>query len=553
MQPQDLLAVGRRSLDVEDYIDIFRRHKAWIFGPTFAALVASVVVAFLWPDTYLSTGIIRVVPPRVPESYVPSNLNSDLQGRINSITQTILNRGTLTTIINNFDLYKKELRRLPIDDVIENMRQRDIKVGTVKTFGEVAGNKPSVPAFQVGFVYNNRVIAQKVASDLINRFLDESRKETSDQTLYTTQFMNTGREAAKKKLDALEQKLSAFRASHLGHLPEQNTSNYQQYNAMQSQMMNLNSAMSRISQEKLLLENQLRIVKDQASTLKDPTVQELGTQQKNEKLAAKDREITYFENALAATRERYKDSHPDVQALAAKLESSKKQRELIATEEGSKKPEQVAVVRPPDPGFVKQQRDYSAVSKQIQGQIEAKDLEMQDYQKQVAQVNAQMKSIQERLQGMPVGIREYDELIRDDQLARREYEDLDKKVNSSDLATKVINQNQGERLEFLEEPTIPLTPIQPKRPMIVLVGTAMGLVLGVFLAGAREVKNTALKNLKDVRAYTQLQILGTIPLLENDLVVRRRRKLGWLAWSTACLVGIVVMSSSVVYYYATKL
>lgn len=553
MQPQDLLAVGRRSLDVEDYIDIFRRHKAWIFGPTFAALVTSVVVAFLWPDTYLSTGIIRVVPPRVPESYVPSNLNSDLQGRINSITQTILNRGTLTTIINNFDLYKKELRRLPIDDVIENMRQRDIKVGTVKTFGEVAGNKPSVPAFQVGFVYNNRVIAQKVASDLINRFLDESRKETSDQTLYTTQFMNTGREAAKKKLDALEQKLSAFRASHLGHLPEQNTSNYQQYNAMQSQMMNLNSAMSRISQEKLLLENQLRIVKDQASTLKDPTVQELGTQQKNEKLAAKDREITYFENALAATRERYRDSHPDVQALAAKLESSKKQRELIATEEGSKKPEQVAVVRPPDPGFVKQQRDYSAVSKQIQGQIEAKDLEMQDYQKQVAQVNAQMKSIQERLQGMPVGIREYDELIRDDQLARREYEDLDKKVNSSDLATKVINQNQGERLEFLEEPTIPLTPIQPKRPMIVLVGTAMGLVLGVFLAGAREVKNTALKNLKDVRAYTQLQILGTIPLLENDLVVRRRRKLGWLAWSTACLVGIVVMSSSVVYYYATKL
>jgi len=29
--------------------------------------------------------------------------------------------------------------------------------------------------------------------------------------------------------------------------------------------------------------------------------------------------------------------------------------------------------------------------------------------------------------------------------------------------------------------------------------------------------------------------------------------LAWLAWSTACLVGVAIMSSSVVYYFATKL
>ncbi len=551
MQPQDSLTVSRRPLDIEDYIDIFRRHKAWIFGPTFLALVTSVVVAFLWPDTYLSTGIIRVVPPRVPESYVPSNLNSDLQGRINSITQSILNRQTLTTIINNYDLYKKELRSLPIDDVIENMRQRDIRVGTVQTFGQVGG-KPSVPAFQVGFVYNNRVVAQKVAANLISRFLEESRKETSEQTVYTTQFINTGRDAAKKKLDAIEGRLSGFRSRNMGRLPEQSSTNYQQYNALQAQMMNLNSSMSRVSQEKLLLENQLRINKDQASSLKDPSLQEQGITQKNEKLAEKDREIAYFENAVAASRERYKESHPDVQTLVAKLDSVKKQREAIAKEEGSKKPEQMAP-RPPNPEFVKQQRDYDAVAKRIAGLAEAKDLEMQDYQKQVAQLNAQMKGIQDRLQGMPVGMREYDELLREQALAKRDYEELDKKSLSSEFATKIIDQNQGERLESLEEPTVPQTPIEPKRSMIVLAGTGLGLVVGLLLAGAREVKNTALKNLKDVRAYTQLQILGSIPLLENDLVVRRRRRLGWLAWSTACLVGAVVMSSSVAYYYATKL
>src|SRR5271165_1195922 len=122
MQPQDGFGVARRALDVEDYIDVLRRHRAWIMGPLFAGLVISVVVAFLWPDTYLSTAIIRVVPPQVPETYVPPNTTTDMQGRINGLTQTILNRSSLTSLVNKHQLYKKELSKLPMDDVIENMK-----------------------------------------------------------------------------------------------------------------------------------------------------------------------------------------------------------------------------------------------------------------------------------------------------------------------------------------------------------------------------------------------------------------------------------------------
>jgi hypothetical protein len=68
----------------------------------------------------------------------------------------------------------------------------------------------------------------------------------------------------------------------------------------------------------------------------------------------------------------------------------------------------------------------------------------------------------------------------------------------------------------------------------------------------REVKDSSLKNLKDVRAYTQMTILGSIPLLENDLVVRRRRRLAWLGWTTACLAAAIVISGSIVYYNVTR-
>jgi polysaccharide chain length determinant protein (PEP-CTERM system associated) len=554
MQPQDTLTTNRRALDIEDYIDILRRHKAWILGPVFAALVVSVVVAFLWPDTYVSVAVIRVVPPQVPENLVAANTIGDLQGRITSLAQLILNRATLLNIINTKGLYKKELSRKPSDDVIEDMRAHDIKVVPLQLTLQQQSGGPRYPAFEIQFSYNNRFTAQQVVQDLVARFLEENIREVSEQTVSTTQFLRDQWDQAKKKLDAIEQQLSVFRTKNMGHLPEEQQSNYSQLNAMHAQMLNLNTAMNRVNQEKLLFENQLRIYREQLSSLKDPVVQEQAFQQKNDKLAEKDREIAQLENTLLAERERYKDTHPDVQRLISLIAVAKRQRETLAKEEETKKPDAAPPPpRQPNPQFVREQRDLEAQIQRMQGLIQAKDLEMEDYKKQAKDAEGIIRSYQARIEGIPVGIKEYDELIRERELAKREYEDLDRRLNTSTMSTALVNHQQGERLEQLDPPSLPQTPSEPKRPLIIAIGTGVGLLLGLCLAGAREVKDTALKNLKDVRAYTQLPVLGSIPLLENDLVVRRRRRLAWLAWSTACLVGVVIMSSSVVYYYATKL
>src|SRR5205823_893238 len=100
--------------------------------------------------------------------------------------------------------------------------------------------------------------------------------------------------------------------------------------------------------------------------------------------------------------------------------------------------------------------------------------------------------------------------------------------------------------------SLPMTPIKPKRYIIIGIGTAVGIIFGFAMAGLREVKDTSLKNLKDVRAYTQMAVLGSIPLLENDLVIKRRRRIAWMGWALACLAGVAIMSGSIIYYYATK-
>jgi hypothetical protein len=121
------------------------------------------------------------------------------------------------------------------------------------------------------------------------------------------------------------------------------------------------------------------------------------------------------------------------------------------------------------------------------------------------------------------------------------------------MATALENRQAGERLEQLDAPTLPQTPTEPKRPLIVGLGTALGLTIGLAIAGIREMKNTALKNLKDVRSYAPLPILATIPILENDSVTRRRKRLQVLAWSVASLASAAIISASVANYYATSL
>ena len=70
-----------------------------------------------------------------------------------------------------------------------------------------------------------------------------------------------------------------------------------------------------------------------------------------------------------------------------------------------------------------------------------------------------------------------------------------------------------------------------------------------MLAAAKEVKDTSLKNLKDVRAYTNLPVLSSIPLLENALLVRRKRRLGWAAWSCSVVIGFALMGGAMYYSF----
>ncbi|MFO0504680.1 MAG: GumC family protein [Acidobacteriota bacterium] len=563
MQTQDLYSVGRRSMDTEDYVDVLRRHKSWILGPFFAGLVIATVVACLWPDTYVSSAVIRVTPPQVPERFVQSALNQMLNERITGISQQVLSRSALVNIIQTFDLYERDRRRLPMEDIVDRMRTKDISIGTVSLSAQSARGG----AFPVSFKYEDRYKAQKVTQEVVSRLINENTRVQLGVTQNTTDFLTEELQKAKLKLDQIEQSLASFRMKNAGRLPDERSMNFTALQATETRIATINAALQRINQERLMTEAQLRLQREQmnlamaAAAASASGSREVGkTRAANERLIVAERDILSAEQSLARLREQYKETYPDVQRAKTNLQTLQRERDrLLKQEEEAKAAEAAEAAKrgaaKTPPVSVPVTKDIQAMQlslKQMETLVQAKTVEEQDYKAELVRLNGQVREFQGRIGSTPIADQEFSALTRDYDSAKMEYQQLLAKQSDARRGQEVEKRNQGETLELLDAASLPVEPTEPKRPLIILGGALMGLVLGLVLTGGREMKDTTLKNLKDVRAYTNLTVLGSIPLLEDDVVVMRRKRLTLLAWSTSILVGILVMAGSYYYYIATK-
>jgi uncharacterized protein involved in exopolysaccharide biosynthesis len=452
---------------------------------------------------------------------------------------------------------------MPMDDVVEEMH-KDIVVAPLVPANS---NNRVIPAFLIQFTYENKYLAQQVVSDLMSRFIEASLRNNSTRTHESTQFFKDEADAAHKELEEIENQLSDFQVKNNGHLPDQADSNMHSLMALETTLSGLNGSLSRANTDKLQLESTIRILQDQgreiAKVVNEAPAPTVAAVQRSERVTETEREVQRIKDGLTLLRSKYGEAHPDVQNAVAQLAVAERKHEDALKEEASKREEakkedeskkdgKTETVARTNPALFRESLDRNGRIQSLQAQVEARDLEIVGLNKEIKQRNEEILMFQGRLASVPQGMKQYTDLLRDREMAKTKYMEADDKLAKSQRSQNMENRNQGERLEPLDTASLPTDPTEPKRPMVISIGAGIGLLLGIVIVGAREMKDTSLKNLKDVRAYTQMAVLGSIPLLENDFVVKRRRRLAWLGWTTACLVAVVVMVGAIVYYESTR-
>ena len=131
-----------------------------------------------YTEAYRSTAVLRIGQPRISNRYVAGN-PIDPQALVRRMKETLFSRASLVNIIQTYALYPREIKRVPIEDVIETMRQ-DLEI-------KVAGED----TFRIGFTYRDNVLAQKVVSELVGRIFSEYEQSRKSEVTMAREFLSS--------------------------------------------------------------------------------------------------------------------------------------------------------------------------------------------------------------------------------------------------------------------------------------------------------------------------------------------------------------------------
>jgi uncharacterized protein involved in exopolysaccharide biosynthesis len=551
----NFVAVSRRPPDIEDYIDMARRYRSWIIGPMFLGLVISTVVAFYWDDTYVSRATMRITPQLVSERLVQNTASTQLAQRLEEITTQILSHTNLISLVTDpqLNLYPKDRAKgKALEDVATDMF-KDIKV----TFGMPTdtGDRRMATAFQIQFSYTDRFKAQKVVNKLVSMYEEQNSREQRNQAKTTSSFLNDQLKQSQERLAAAEAAITKFTLENRGHMPQELQTNISQLSGLRMQLATANDQIASASTQKIGYEANLRNLQVQEKDLRDnleTTVAGPGASTSDQAIMLR-KAIQDLTLSLAAAQKQYQDTMPEVQTLKQKLDFAQKELDRQEKEDADRAAQTAtSPIRVRNAQAADRLETVRGEISTVRMQIAQAESIIQNKNKQIDELNREIVSVQRSIDASGLNSQDYNRLTHDRDLAQLEVQDLSKKQAASATQESLEERQAGEKLETLDMANLPETATQPEREVWAAVGTLLGLMVGLVLAGAKEMKNTSLKNLKDVRAYTNLPILSSIPLLENALLVRRKRRLFWLAWTSAFIVGLVCISLSMYYHFVLR-
>src|SRR5271154_1580010 len=251
--------------DFNEIKGIIRRRRWQFLLPFFFGWLLVWGASWMVHSTYRSETVILVEQPSVPEKYVVSNIDSDIQHQLDSITQQILSRTRLLRIIDSLGLYAQERKHKSSEDLVAKMT-KDIDIELSH------GDDRKLSAFNIYYANRDPKMAQAATADLATLFITENLEQRQKRSENTTKFLEEQLDQARKNLEAQEAKLRAFKDQHLGELPTQTQSNLQILTGLQNQVQANEDALDRAKQQNTYLEsliNQYRAINPSSKTSGD--------------------------------------------------------------------------------------------------------------------------------------------------------------------------------------------------------------------------------------------------------------------------------------------
>jgi len=464
-------------LELERYIRLLLRRKRLLVLVTLLIMTLGFAASYLIPKKFEAQSTVFIEQSVISDLVKGIAITPSMDAKIKVLAVSMLSRETLTKVLRILDkdvLFATDAAR---EVYLEDLRKRiDIKLDEKKG------------VFFITFTDRDPRFARDLVNTITQVYIESNTASKRDESLEATRFLAEQIESFKKRIDAVEEEINAYKAEHGMQLAVDET-------MIRFEIADAEKKLEAIRARRFELETQQRLMPSgggQGSALAD------------------------MERQLAALRTTYTENHPKVVRLKGEIEALRANPQQAPASAG-----QAAMTR----GMIK-------------AELEANKL----------QEESQIKAIEEKrqlLREIPAIRTGLNDLLGKKENETQIYSQLVTRYGQSEVSKQMEMENKSMTFRIVDPAVLPDKHISPKRPLIMAGSLVAGLGAGMALIILPYLMGGAIKSLDELRVLNQrvLAVIPSIPKPAEELA-RKKADRVFLAGAFAyfsLLLGVAVL------------
>ncbi len=488
-----------------DYVGALRRRYIYPITILPAVLVVCIVAAFIIHPLYQSTATIMLEPSSVPKDIIESTVISYSDQQIEIVQGRVMTVESLGRIVDQIDPYpdRKDWSRA-------DKAQRILDETTLERVDPVTF-KPQAESNAFSLHYNNPdpAIAAAVATKLARLFLTYNQVTRTEAAGEAAGFLQKQSEDLSRQMRDVDVQLAALKSKYGQATPDFLVRHEAEIDDTQRHLENVQEQLLAAQEKESVLSLQL-------SQMSPNLITQAGDLTDVATVRAK----------LTEAEQRYTADHPEVKRLKRALET-------LMSQNGPPGKNQPA---PNNPQYLL-----------TQTQLKGARTELATLQALAGSLQAKLERIRALVQETPAAEKEFSEVMRRREVLQNEYQHVQDRLQSANLAETFESHQGGERFVMVRAPGVPSSPVYPNRLGLILLGFVLGAVLAGIAVAVAETTDSNLRTARDVLLPEGVPVLANIPFIRNRRDRRRRAIMlssFAAAYSIAILVVVAVLISS---------
>ena len=522
-------------------ITILRR-RALIAVVAFTTVIAAAIAfAVYLPDLYTASAIVTIERP-LPDGVIRTNVGNELESRLYQIRQEVLSRERLTGLIKRFDLYPELRRTAGFEDVLNQARE---DIDWEANGPEQVSGRTKTVAFTLTYTGTEQRNVATVTNAIAQFFVEHNSALRAGEARRTVQLVEEQMKAAKQQVDIQDARLRDFTLRNQAQLPQAAGVAMAAYQSLADELRRNRDDQRRNmdAREKLLegLEDASAVAAAAKGVLaSDPA----GVPVSKELAEARERLGQARKDLIEAERKGFTANHPEMISASSRVATIEKEvqdqqaRDLAAYKARQATDAQRQAVSNTPQNLAALPRSKRGI-KDFDDELTRLRTEEKDLQQRIA-------VLQQRFDSTP-GVQEgYIQAQREYSSAKENYDVLARRFDEARLAESVETGHQGENFRILDAAVAPEGPSAPNRLRLLLMGLLLALAAMAGAVVLAEQFDTSFHNVDEVREFTGVPVLATIP----QIGAAPRRGWARATLGTASAVAAVVLVATLSAYLA---